>query len=81
MRSYRLPDDLMREVQDYLNARGLLPTVIPWTATDFIISAIKDKLAHIRRSNAKKLRQNDWTIDLADFDDDDGLKPNIAPGG
>lgn len=64
----RIPQDLLNEVKFYLDKRAANPVVEPWTLTDFILAAIKDKLEHGRRSRSNR-KLKDGSSDIIDMAD------------
>lgn len=67
----RIPQDLLNEVKYYLDKRSTNPVVEPWSLTDFIVRALKDKLDHLARSAKTRKSGTDSSelIDLGDIPD------------
>jgi hypothetical protein len=47
----RIPPALREVCQQYLAVREKNPMVPPWTMTDLILNALREKLSHIKRSS------------------------------
>lgn len=54
MYSFRLDADLVRAVQEAIDRRFLTTSTAPWTLSDYVRTAIAEKLAKAVRSNRKK---------------------------
>lgn len=52
----RIPPELLEAIQDAINSRNEKTREEPWTRTGFIITAIREKLAHRERSNRRKAK-------------------------
>lgn len=51
--SVRIPSELSSEISKTINRRNLFSKEGPWTFTDFILMAVREKLAHMERSRTK----------------------------
>jgi len=54
---FRIPAELLAEVDGVIERSHDTRAGEPWTRTAFILAALKEKLAHMRRSNTKKKKR------------------------
>lgn len=50
MVALRIPQELLTEIEATMKKRNVVAFGEPWSRTDFILVAIKEKLAHMARS-------------------------------
>lgn len=53
---FRIPSSMEQEVEHAIIMRNRVTKDAPWTRTDFILAAIREKLGHMRRSRLKRGR-------------------------
>jgi len=68
----RISDEVMLRVEQAIRSRNARAFDEPWTVSDFIRKAIKDKLDHMERSRRSRGCASDWSpdvlIDAVDLD-------------
>lgn len=62
--TFRLPDDLIREMEEAIKSRNARSAEEPWTWSGFVRDAIKAKLAHRERGKRQRRRVNDSVADF-----------------
>lgn len=57
MVALRIPGEMLRQIEATIARRNFHSPEIPWNRTDFILSAIREKLGHMSRSRRPSRRR------------------------
>lgn len=80
----RIPSDLLRQVEETYLGRNLFAPKNPWTLSDFVRVALKEKIAKMQRSRKKRRKTCRNALNVAakwseELPTDPGLSSTNAP--